>query len=70
MSYWPNRIVRIRRVAGSDLVSGPGVEGAGEAETSRDVEFDMTWMYCRVVERSGRDGPAIGKSAASDIRDA
>jgi hypothetical protein len=45
------------------------VEGAGEAETSRDVEFDMAWMYCRVLERSGRDGPAVGKSAASNIRD-
>lgn len=62
--------MRIRRVAGSDLASGPGVEGAGEAETFRGVELDIAWMCCRVLERSGRDGPGVGKSAAWDSRDA
>jgi hypothetical protein len=60
--------VRIRRVASSDFASGPGVEGAGEAETLRGVELDMTWICCKVLERSGREGP--GTSATSDPRDA
>lgn len=60
--------MRIRRVASSVLASGPGVEGAGEAETPIGVELDTVWVCCRVLERSGRDGPGVGTSATSDPR--